>query len=80
MTKIVKFESWLFYSEINCLKDFKPSRMTKDKLIKLILEYELFEEKVFGSSDSDFFQDYLEFLYLKGGKDNENELGEEASN
>ena len=54
--------------------------MTKNKLIKLILEYELFEEKVLESSDSDFFQDYLEFLYLKGGKDNENELGEEASN
>ena len=54
--------------------------MTKGKLIKLILEYELFEEKIFGSSDSDFFQNYLEFLYLNGGKDDENELGEEASN
>ena len=54
--------------------------MKKGKLIKLILEYELFEEKIFWSSDSDFFQNYLEFLYLNGGKDDEDKLGEEASN
>ena len=54
--------------------------MKKDKLIQLILKYELFEEEIFWSSDSDFFQNYLEFLYLNGGKDNENKLGEEASN
>ena len=54
--------------------------MEKGELIKLMLEYELFEEKIFWSSDSDFFQNYLEFLYLNGGKDDENELGEETSN
>ena len=54
--------------------------MKKGKLIKLMLEYELFEEKIFWSSDSDFFQNYLEFLFLNGGKDDENELGEEDSN
>ncbi len=42
--------------------------MEKGELIKLMLEYELFEEKIFWSSDSDFFQSYLEFLYLKGEK------------
>ena len=52
----------------------------KGKLIKLILKYELFEEKIFESSDSDFFQDYIEFLYSNGGNDDENELGDEASN
>jgi len=62
------------------LKDFKPSRMEKGKLIKLILEYELFEEKIFWSSDGEYFQNYLEFLYLNGGKKDENELGEEDSN
>ena len=54
--------------------------MKKGKLIKLMLEYELFEEKIFWSSDSDFFQNYLEFLFLNGGKDDENEWGEENSN
>ena len=54
--------------------------MEKGELIKLMLEYELFEEKIFWSSDSDFFQSYLEFLYLNGGKDDEDKLGEEASN
>ena len=53
--------------------------MKKGKLIKLMLEYELLEENIFWSSDSDFFQNYLEFLYLIGGKDNENEMGEEDS-
>ena len=53
--------------------------MKKGKLIKLMLEYELLEEKNFGSSDSDFFQNYLEFVYLVGGKNDENELGEEDS-
>ena len=53
--------------------------MEKDKLIKLMLKYELFEEQIFLSSDSDFFQNYLEFLYLVGGKNDENELGEEDS-
>ena len=62
------------------LKDFKTSRMEKGKLIKLILEYELFEEKIFWSSDGEYFQNYLEFLYLNGGKKEENELGEEDSN
>tara|TARA_B100002019_G_scaffold190170_1_gene164404 strand:- start:133 stop:327 length:195 start_codon:yes stop_codon:yes gene_type:complete len=62
------------------LKDFKTSRMEKGKLIKLILEYELFEEKIFWSSDGEYFQNYLEFLYLNGGKKDENELGEEDSN
>ena len=50
------------------------------KLIKLMLKYELFEEQIFLSSDSDFFQNYLEFLYLYGGKNNENEFGDEDSN
>ena len=54
--------------------------MEKGELIKLMLEYELFEEKILWSSDSDFFQIYLEFLFLNGGKDDENELGEEDSN
>ena len=54
--------------------------MEKGELIKLMLEYELFEEKIFWSSDSDFFKSYLEFLYLNGGKDDENKLGEEDSN
>ena len=54
--------------------------MEKDKLIKLMLEYELFEEKIFWSSDSDFFQNYLEFLYLKGGKDIENNFGNKDYN
>ena len=62
------------------LKDFKTSRMEKGKLIKLILEYALFEEKIFWSSDGEYFQNYLEFLYLNGGKKDENELGEQDSN
>ena len=49
--------------------------MEKGELIKLMLEYELFEEKIFWSSDSDFFQSYLEFFYLKGGKNDENDSG-----
>ena len=49
--------------------------MKKGKLIKLMLEYELFEEKNFWSSDSNFFQNYLEFLYLNGGKNDENDSG-----
>ena len=55
------------------LKDFKTSKMEKGKLIKLILEYELFEEKIFWSSDGEYFQNYLEFLYLNGGKNDEND-------
>ena len=51
--------------------------MEKGELIKLMLEYELFEEKIFWSSDSDLFSNYLEFLYLDGGKNDENELGDE---
>ena len=54
--------------------------MEEDKLIKLMLKYELFEEQIFLSSDSDFLQNYLEFLYLHGGKNNENEFGGEDSN
>ena len=54
--------------------------MEKGKLIKLMLEYELFDEKILWSSDSDFFQNYLEFLYLNGGKNDGNELGDEDSN
>ena len=54
--------------------------MELDQLIKLMLKYELFEEQIFLSSDSDFFQNYLEFLYLYGGKNNENEFGYEDSN
>ena len=54
-------------------KGFKPSRMEKGKLIKFMLEYELFEEKIFWSSDSDFFQSYLEFLYLNGENNDEND-------
>ena len=49
--------------------------MEKGKLIKLLLEQELFEENIFWSSNSDFFQNYLEFLYLNGGKNIENEFG-----
>ena len=59
---------------------FKPSRMEKGELIKLMLEYELFEEKIFWSSDSDFFRNYLEFLYLNGGKNDENDSGNKHSN
>ena len=80
MTKIVKYESWLLYSEIDVSQIFKPSRMEKGELIKLMLEYELFEEKIFWSSDSDFFQNYLEFLYLNGGKNDENDSGNKHSN
>ncbi len=57
-----------------------PSRMEKDKLIKLMLEYELFEEQIFLSSDSALFQNYLEFLYLYGEQNNENEFGGEDTN
>ena len=45
-----------------------------------MLENELFDENFIWSSDSDFFQNYLEFLYLFGGKNDGNELGEEDSN
>ena len=45
-----------------------------------MLKYELFEKKTFWSSDSDFFQNYLEFLYLNGGKNDENELGDKDPN
>ena len=45
-----------------------------------MLEYELFEEKIFWNSDSDFFQNYLVFLYLNGGKNDENELGHKDPN
>ena len=79
MTKIVKYESLLFYSEIDIFQIFKPSRTEKDELIKLMLEYELFEEKIFWSSDS-FIQSYLEFLYLNGGKNDENDSGNKHSN
>ena len=54
--------------------------MEKGELIKLMLEYELFEEKIFWSSDSDFFQNYLEFLDLNGGKNDENDSGKKDSN
>ena len=54
--------------------------MEKGELIKLMLEYELFEEKIFWSSDSDFFQIYLEFFYLNGVKNNENDSGNKHSN
>ena len=54
--------------------------MEKGELIKLMLEYELFEEKIFWGSDSDFFQNYLEFLYLNGGKNDENDSGDKHSN
>ena len=54
--------------------------MEKGGLIKLMLEYELFEEKIFWSSDSDFFQSYLAFLYLIGAKNNENDSGNKHSN
>ena len=54
--------------------------MEKGELIKLMLEYELFEEKIFWSSDSDFFRHYLEFLYLNGGKNDENDSGNNHSN
>ncbi len=54
--------------------------MEKGKLIKLMLKYELFDEKILWSSDSDFFQNYLEFLYLNGGKNDESELGDKDSN
>ena len=54
--------------------------MEKGELIKLMLEYELFEEKIFWSSDSDFFQSYLEFLYLNGGKNDDKELGDKDPN
>ena len=54
--------------------------MEKGELIKLMLEYELFEEKIFWSSDSDFFQNYLEFLHLNGGKNDENDSGNKHSN
>ena len=54
--------------------------MEKGELIKFMLEYELFEEKIFWSSDSDFFQSYLELLYLNGGKNNENDSENKYSN
>ena len=54
--------------------------MEKGELIKLMLEYELFEEKIFWSSDSDLFSNYLEFLYLDGGKNDENDSGNKHSN
>ena len=54
--------------------------MEKGELIKLLLEYELFEEKIFWSSDSDFFQSNLYFLYLNEGKNNENDSGNKHSN
>ena len=54
--------------------------MEKGELIKLMLEYELFEERIFWSSDSDFFQSYLELLYLNGGKNDENDSGNKHSN
>ena len=54
--------------------------MEKGELIKLMIEYALFEEKIFWSADSDFFQRYLEFLYLNGGKNNENDSGNKHSN
>ena len=54
--------------------------MEKGELIKLMLEYELFDEKIFWSSDSDFFQSYLEFLLLKGEKNDENVSGNKHSN
>ena len=54
--------------------------MEKGELIKLMLEYELFEETIFWSSDSDTFQNYLEFLDLNGGKNDENNSGNEDSN
>ena len=54
--------------------------MENSELIKLMLDYELFEEKIFFSSDSDFFQNYLEFLYLNGGKNDENDSGNKHSN
>ena len=65
---------------MNVSQNFKPSRMEKGELIKLMLEYELFEEKLFWSSDSDFFQNYLEFLYFNGGKNDENDSGNKHSN
>ena len=54
--------------------------MEKGEFIKFMLEYELFEEKIFWSSDSDFFQNYLDFLYLNGGKNDENHSGNKHSN
>ena len=45
-----------------------------------MLKYELLEERIFLSSDDDFFQNYLDFLYLYEGKNNENEFGGEDSN
>ena len=45
-----------------------------------MLENELFDENIFWSSDSESFVNYLEFLYLNGGKNVENKLGEEGSN
>ena len=48
--------------------------MEKGELIKLMLEYELFEEKIFWSSDGEYFQNYLEFLYLNGGKNDEKDF------
>ena len=54
--------------------------MEKGELIKLMLEYELFEENIFWSSDNDFFQIYVEFLYSNGGKNDENDSGNKHSN
>ena len=54
--------------------------MEKGELIKLMLEYELFEETIFWVFDSDTFQNYLEFLDLNGGKNDENNSGNEDSN
>ena len=65
---------------MNCLKDFQLSRMKKGNSIKLMLETELLYEKFIWSSDDDYFQNYLEFLYLFVGKTDENGLGEEDSN
>lgn len=63
-----------------CIPNFLAYKNGKGELIKLMLEYELFEEKIFWSSDSDFFQSYLEFLYLNGGKNDENDSGNKHSN
>tara|TARA_Y100001968_G_C18912330_1_gene505833 strand:+ start:409 stop:573 length:165 start_codon:yes stop_codon:yes gene_type:complete len=49
--------------------------MEKGKLKKFLLEQKLFEENIFSSSYSDFFQNYLELLNLNGGKNIGNEFG-----
>ena len=58
-------------------KNFKNE---KGYLEKLLLEHELFQEELIWRSDRYFFQKYLEFLHLNGGKNIEIDFGNEDVN